>query len=357
MSFAALPQSMKMVAAAATAFMLVACGASTEYAAAPASTASAAAFDAAKFEADRQAILAMTGDYKVTFDFTETVAFQEGYELKNPYITGGYEVVRVIEDTGRFISLQHILVVGDGEKMPLMPVKHWRQDWVFEPAFIMDFAGANTWRKREIPADERAGAWAQVVYQVDDAPRYAATARWIHENGVSSWTSPPSWRPLPRRDATKRDDYHVMVAANRHAITPEGWVHEQDNAKLVLTGDTPSTIVHEIGVNTYRHSDDFQISIATDYWEKTQAFWDEIRAEWDALIAANDELALTVLGEPEEIYMPILAIASDVDEGTKSAPEAAKEAIELLREYITNKPGAPRTRLAAAAAKEAGGGY
>ena len=30
------------------------------------------------FEQDRQSILAMAGDYKVTFDFTETVSFVEG---------------------------------------------------------------------------------------------------------------------------------------------------------------------------------------------------------------------------------------------------------------------------------------
>ena len=38
----------------------------------------------ANFEQDRDSILAMTGDYKVTFDFTETVSFVNGYELKDP---------------------------------------------------------------------------------------------------------------------------------------------------------------------------------------------------------------------------------------------------------------------------------
>ena len=38
----------------------------------------------ATFEQDREAILAMAGDYKVTFDFRETVPLTEGYTLKDP---------------------------------------------------------------------------------------------------------------------------------------------------------------------------------------------------------------------------------------------------------------------------------
>lgn len=306
----------------------------------------------ADFEADRAAILKMAGDYKVTFDFTETVAFEEGYKLKDPYVTGAQEVVRVIEDTGTYISLQHILVVGDGRKMPLMPVKHWRQDWVYEPVEVMDFKGANTWVKRTLTDAERAGKWAQIVYQVDDAPRYAGVAAWDHANGMSSWTSPPSWRPLPRRDATKRDDYHAVVATNRHAITPTGWVHEQDNAKLILIGAAPRVLAHEIGVNTYNHSDGFDVSIATDYWQKTEAFWAAIRTEWDGVIEANDTVALTVLGEPEAVYMPILAFAKDVEEGTATVEDAVAEALDWLREHVTGAPEAPVARLTAAAAAE-----
>ena len=59
----------------------------------------------ASFEQNRQSILAMAGDYKVTFDFTETVSFVDGYELKEPKLSGGHESVRVIEDRGDFISL------------------------------------------------------------------------------------------------------------------------------------------------------------------------------------------------------------------------------------------------------------
>ena len=136
----------------------------------------------APFERDRAAILAMAGDYKVSFDFTETVAFAPGYELKEPKLSGGYEIVRVVEDTGDFISLQHLLVVGPKDR-PVV-VKHWRQDWQYEPERVLVFIGGNAWEWRDVPAADRQGAWSQTVYQVDDAPRYGAVARWAYEDGI-----------------------------------------------------------------------------------------------------------------------------------------------------------------------------
>src|SRR5687767_3778000 len=80
-------------------------------------------------EKDRASILAMAGDYRVRFDMRETVPFVPGYEPLDEKVSGGYEAVRVVEDRGDFISLQHILVVEDDGK-PVV-VKHWRQDWTY----------------------------------------------------------------------------------------------------------------------------------------------------------------------------------------------------------------------------------
>ena len=288
---------------------------------------------AGSLEQDREAILAMAGNYKVTFDFTETVPFVDGYELKKPYITGGDEVVRVIADDGTFISLQHILVVGGDDKFP---VKHWRQDWIYEPAFVFEFVGQNKWRKRVLSNAERRGKWAQLVYQVDDGPRYAGIATWHHENGVSAWTSPASLRPLPRRDATKRDDYDAILAVNRHAITPAGWVHEQDNSKLILTGG-PQILVREIAVNTYTKSDDFDIAIADDYWAATKDYWANVRDVWTRLEQDYAAFALTIQGEPEELYNQLLEIAGDVQNGKTSVADASVKAKEIIGDYTVTE--------------------
>nr|WP_286803404.1 DUF6607 family protein [Acinetobacter sp. UBA2063] len=72
----------------------------------------------------------------------------------------------------------------------------------------------------------------QTVWQVDDSPRYAGLGRWTKDNGVTEWTSNETYRPLPRREHTIRNDYDVIIGTNRHALTATGWVHEQDNIKF-----------------------------------------------------------------------------------------------------------------------------
>ena len=288
-----------------------------------------------KFAADRKAILAMTGNYKVQFKFTETVAFAEGYEPKEPYLSGGYEIVRVIEDRGDFISLQHILVVGGEQKFP---IKHWRQDWRYEPVQVLNFIGGNAWEQRPVAAENRAGNWSQTVYQVDDAPRYGAVGAWSHANGLSEWVPPAEWRPLPRRDMTKRDDYHAVIAMNRHAITPDGWVHEQDNAKLALDGE-PRVLVREVGVNTYVKSEEFPIEVGDEYWAKTATYWAGVRAIWNGMEANGKSFALTQKGEPDRLYMALLNLADEVAKEERSAEDAIAGAkVVIARETTTDLP-------------------
>ncbi|MEL7028617.1 MAG: DUF6607 family protein [Pseudomonadota bacterium] len=293
------------------------------------------------FEQDREAILAMAGDFAVSFDFTETVAFADGYELKEPYLSGGVEIVRVIEDSGEFISLQHILVVGDEEKFP---VKHWRQDWAYEPSSLLVFVGGNAWRTRDLGSADSRGKWSQTVYQVDDAPRYGALAAWRHDSGVSQWKPPSEWRPLPRRDATTRDDYHAVDAVNRHAITPSGWVHEQDNAKLALAPDA-QVIVREIGVNDYRRLEGADVSVAEEYWAATADYWSGVRQEWSRMETDNAAFGLTIQGEPEALYIPILELAEAVNDGSKTVDQAIDDAKAVIAEFTTTEIGALEDRL------------
>lgn len=295
------------------------------------------------FEADREAILAMAGNYDVSFDFIETVSFVDDYEPMDRYQSGAHEVVRVIEDTGEYISLQHILVVGGPDEK--FPIKHWRQDWQYEPDQVLVFVGGNAWEMRDVAEEERSGVWSQTVYQVDDSPRYGAVAAWTHENGVSEWESPAELRPLPRRDMTTRDDYHAVLAVNRHAITPDGWVHEQDNSKLILSGGEPQVLVREIGVNTYNKFDAFATEVADNYWAGTADYWESVRAAWTSMEQELPAFALTLKGEPQDLYMPLMALAGSYMEGTVSLNEAQSEADELIDRFTTSALGALSDRL------------
>jgi hypothetical protein len=331
-------------ALAASALFLGACASApvSNSSAAPATTANAEAADTARFQRDRESILAMAGDYKVSFDFTETVPLLANYELKEPKLSGGYESVRVIEDRGDFISLQHLLVVGP-EEAPFV-VKHWRQDWQYKPERVLVFIGGNAWEWRDVPASERSGAWSQTVYQVDDAPRYGAVARWTYEDGLAEWEPSEEWRPLPRRDMTTRDDYHAVDAVNRHVITPWGWVHEQDNTKLILTG-APTPLVREVGVNTYRKFDGYPVATAEAYWAATEEFWAGVREEWNRIEAGNERFAITIKGETEALYNPLLGLATMVQDGEMELEPALAEARSVIRSFVTPDVGPLADRL------------
>ncbi|MEO0399302.1 MAG: DUF6607 family protein [Pseudomonadota bacterium] len=295
----------------------------------------------ADFERDRQAILAMAGRHTVTFDFRETFAFAPGYTPKDPYLSGADEIVLVIEDRSDFISLQHILVVGDDEKTP---IKHWRQDWRYQPKSVLTFIGGNAWEMRTVAPEVAKGRWSQTVYQVDDSPRYGAVGAWFHENGVSEWVPPRAWRPLPRRDMTTREDYHAVDAVNRHALTPDGWVHEQDNTKLALRG-APQALVREIGVNTYNKTDAVDFTAATEYWAETKSYWAFVRAHWAALENAGVPFALTLKGEPAELYSDLFAHAEAFRAGDMTAAEAGAAAQQTIGTYTTQEIGALAARL------------
>lgn len=312
-------------------------------AAACATDAPAPAGGQSKFQQDRTAILAMQGDFNVDFDFRETASLSPGYRIAKPTHSGGYEVIRTIADTGTFISLQHVIVAEQGGEK--FAIKHWRQDWQYEPTRVTTFIGGNAWSSRPVSASERAGKWSQQVYEVEDAPRYGAVGAWTHDNGVSQWTSSAEWRPLPRREATKRSDYDAILAVNRHTITPTGWVQEEDNSKLILRNDKPVTLAREVGVNTYTRFNAFDVKVATDYWSATKDFWADIRADWSKLEATAPSFAVKLRGEPEQLYMPILDLADEVQEGKKTRAAALAEARKVMAKYVTTDVGALKDRI------------
>jgi len=123
----------------------------------------------------------------------------------------------------------------------------------------------------------------QSVYQVDDSPRYAAPGRWQHSDSFSTWISGETWRPLPRREWSVRNDYQVLVGTNRHTITPNGWMQEENNLKLALddSGKPREAIPYlarEYGVARYERIKDYDFSAGKAYFDKTEPFWAEVRA-------------------------------------------------------------------------------
>ncbi|MEO9470252.1 DUF6607 family protein [Parasphingorhabdus sp.] len=297
----------------------------------------------ASFEQDRADILAMAGDYKVKFDMAETTSWRNDYVPIKAKISGGHESVRVIKDTGKEIVLQHLLVAEHEGKT--FVIKHWRQDWVYEPANVLVYTGAGEWTNEAVPQTERKGQWSQTVWQVDDSPRYGAVGEWKTINGVRSWTSNRTARPLARRDAVRNPEYDHYQAINRHQPMPGGWVHWQDNTKMKTVDGKALPYVQESVLNTYKKFNGYSVAAADNYWTKTKDYWQEVRDEWDAVIAKNG--GVTVEEEAATgtvISARLLEMGTDISEGKMTKSVAVTEARSLIQ-------GATSRRLVKTAAK------
>jgi len=286
--------------------------------------------------ADREAILAMAGEYVVTFAFDETVALQAGYETAAPKRSGASEVVIVIEDEPDHIVLQHLLLVG-GEDGPEV-IKHWRQDWTFEASHRLEFLDDQTWRKMPLDPELTEGAWTQCVYEVSDAPRYCGTGRWNHRYGHATWTSDRSWRPLPRREYTSREDYTALNVENRHTITPNGWTHEQDNSKVVrVNGQTEQVLVREFGFNNYVTTDEVDFGLAYEYWEQTQEYWAVVRDIWQRHFDGGGVVLNTEIDG-----MPIIDGLFELADEVRAGESAEEDAIQAVFDSWVQPLEAPR---------------
>src|SRR5690606_14322316 len=181
---------------------------------------------------DQKAIKDMCGCYEVTFNFAETFEYSNDstYIPSETKIEKGIEWVELVEDTDNKIAMQHLLIVGKPNSPYI--VKHWRQDWEFENTNLYEYNHDNQWNFVTLPKNAVKGQWTQKVFQVDDSPRYEGSASWVHIDGKSYWENTTS-APLPRREYTTRSDYNVTIRTNRHEITKDGWIHDQDNDKII----------------------------------------------------------------------------------------------------------------------------
>ncbi|MEW4468227.1 DUF6607 family protein [Parasphingorhabdus sp. JC815] len=293
------------------------------------------------FEADRADILAMAGNYKVRFDMQESTPWNADYEPRERKISGGHEVVRVIEDSGKKIVLQHLLVARMDDGTDFI-VKHWRQDWQYEPAQILAYSDRNSWEYQPVSEKRRNGRWSQTVYQVDDSPRYASLGEWETQGGIRRWRSGWTWRPLARRDAVRDTPYDRYYAINRHSPTPDGWIHFQDNIKMGMVDGKLVPIVSEYVLNTYTKFDDYNVQAADDYWAKTKDYWAKVRNSWEEAFASGN--GVTVEEEAQTgtvISGELLEMGTKIANGELDSDSASKKAVSLIAN--ATRPGAVQT--------------
>lgn len=245
-----------------------------------------------KQQLDQEAIKSMCGCYEVSFNFAETFEYSgdSTYVPSDTKHDKGIEWVELVQDDADKIVMQHLLIVGSKERPYI--VKHWRQDWEFENTNLYVYDHDNKWNFVTLPKEDVAGQWTQRVFQVDDSPRYEGSATWVHVDGKSYWENTTA-APLARREYTTRSDYNVLSRTNRHEIVANGWIHDQDNDKVIRqTGKEDVILAQEKGHNTYVKIADSECKAAQDYWAKNKEKWAVVRAKWDTVFARNTDLLL-----------------------------------------------------------------
>lgn len=265
-----------------------------------------------KKKQDKNAIKKMCGCYEVTFNFAETFQYSNDslYKPSKTKIAKGLEWAQLVKEDKDKVSIQHLLQVGEPSKPHI--VKHWRQDWIYENTDFYMYNGNNSWNYESKSESEVKGQWTQKVFQVDDSPRYEGSATWVHVDGKSFWENRTD-APLPRREYTKRSDYNVTVRGNRHEITKDGWIHDQNNDKVIReAGKADVILAKEKGYNTYVKVDDSRCKAAADWWKKNHQKWTLVRNKWEKVFSRNANLVLEAKVDNKPLYKHLFS-----DEYTK----------------------------------------
>jgi len=260
-----------------------------------------------KKKKDINSIKEMCGCFEVRFDFAETFIKNddEDYKPSKNYTSTGLEWAQIIEENKNRISIQHILITGSNEKPYI--IKHWRQDWLYQNTEFYIYDHDNKWNFVIKDKNQVKGQWTQKVFQVDDSPRYEGSGSWVYVDGKSYWENITS-APLPRREYSKRSDYNTTLRGNRVEITKTGWIHDQNNTKVIRKeGKEDQILAYEKGYNSYVKVNDSKCASAAKWWVENKVKWNYVRNKWTQVFNKNKTLSLKKLVDNKPLYRTLFS--------------------------------------------------
>tara|TARA_B100000780_G_scaffold150544_1_gene105168 strand:+ start:901 stop:1797 length:897 start_codon:yes stop_codon:yes gene_type:complete len=259
-------------------------------------------FSQIKKQKDVEAIKSMCGCYEVTFKFAETFNYSKDstYTPSKNKIAYAVEWIDLTYIDKNNLIIQHILQMGKDSNAYIM--KHWRQDWNYQNREFLIYDHNNIWNKLEANYNSTKGQWTQKVFQVDDSPRYEGSASWAYIDDKIFWENNVD-APLPRRERSIRSDYNVLNRGNRIEITNEGWIHKQNNQKI-LRSDTSNDVLiaSEYGINSYVKINNERCKYAKIWWNKKSEKWKIVRKEWELVFEQNDTISLKPNHEDKPLW-------------------------------------------------------
>jgi hypothetical protein len=278
---------------------------------------------------DRKVIDNLCGCFEVDFKYAETFSPDPDYKYHDREETGGTaELALPIEVSDKKIVIQHLLIVS-----PTMVVKHWREEWTYENPVIWKYKGDRVWVKETLPAEAVKGKWTQSVWEVADEPRYQGISQFVNLDGRIVWQSTTD-APLPRREYSVRSDYNILRRTNRMNIGDNGYLHEQDNQKVIRTKESDKVLVEEKGLNTYKRIPEKECSAALEYWEKNKEYWGRVRAIWEDYLATHDTISLKNKIDNKFLHEYLIAMAQDFASKKIAEPDINKRIRNEINRFL-----------------------
>jgi hypothetical protein len=296
----------------------------------------------AHYEEDVKAITGLEGCYEVQFKFEETQRLVQdpSYKPSPTYQNSIIELAFLDQNSESGIHLQHILMLPGGHGV----IKHWRQEWTYQPTNVIEYRAPNHWQK--IPHGPTDGKWSQWIRSVDDSPRSAGIASWTHpvseQVSVSSFwgglTTEASRAPLPRREMEAgRKDYQLLRRSNLISTTPDGWRIEELNTKVRQNADGSETdLATETGSEIHKKVDPAKCAQAVQWWKDSKPVWDQIRGAWDDLGHRVDVIQIKPVVDGTPLMVKLNKLAEVAQKDSMVAKEVREKAAQLIQSHLVH---------------------
>jgi hypothetical protein len=171
------------------------------------------------------------------------------------------------------------------------------------------------------------------VWEVSDEPRYQGLSQFINLDGKTIWQSTTD-APLPRREYSVRDDYNVLNRTNRINITDSGYVHEQENKKIIRSATADKLLVEEKGINSYKRLNPSACNAAKVYWEKHKGYWQKVKTVWSNYINNTNTVHLQTKVEGKLLHEYLMVLAKDYTAGKVTAADIDHEIAATINRFI-----------------------
>src|SRR5690606_2063405 len=92
----------------------------------------------------------------------------------------------------------------------------------------------------------------------------------------------------------------------------KGWLHEQDNDKVIRSENGDELVAQEKGMNTYRKVAEADCEVAKTWWKENSAYWADVRHIWDELFESRERISIRKKVDDQLLFMKLFALQDEM---------------------------------------------